>query len=209
MHDRPSTPLGTGPEVGVVILAGGEATRLPNKLELSAGDAPLLVRVYRNVSPGRTTYISCKGSFSRELDAMLDCPMVVDRWPRRGPLGGLLTTMEAMQTPLVFAVAGDAPFIDAAFIDRLSAAFEPGDEAIVPVHDRGGRRQREPLAALYDRMAFLREGSRTLTQGDGSLQATLTRLHVREVSFDAGDAKLFTNVNTPDDYAAAAAAWLV
>lgn len=166
------------------------------------GEVPLLVRVYRNVSPGRVTYISCKGTFSGELDAMLPCPMVVDRWPQRGPLGGLLSTMEAMQTPLVFAVAGDAPFIDAAFIDRLASVYETGDEAVVPVHARLGKAQREPLAAIYDRAAFLREGSRTLTHGDGSLHAALSRLAVREVPVDAGDSRLFTNINTADDYAA-------
>ena len=200
--------MAEGPEIGVVILAGGEATRLPNKLELLAGAVPLLVRVYRNISSGRSTYISCKGSFSNALDAMLDCPMVVDRWPQRGPLGGLLSTMEAMQTPLVFAVAGDAPFIDAAFIDRLAQAYQPGDEAVVPVHARRGRRQLEPLAALYDRLAFLREGSRALTGGDSSMHATLARLRVREVPIDSADAKLFTNINTADDFAAAATAWM-
>ncbi|MBV8423828.1 MAG: molybdenum cofactor guanylyltransferase [Candidatus Eremiobacteraeota bacterium] len=197
------------PEIGVVILAGGEATRLPNKLELLTGKVPLLVRVYRNVSPGRSTYISCKGSFSRELDALLDCPMVVDRWTQRGPLAGLLSTMEAMQTPLVFAVAGDAPFIDAAFIDRLAQRYAPGDEAVVPVHARHGRRQLEPLAAIYDRVAFLREGSRALTGGDSSMHKMLSRLRVREISMDAADAKLFTNINTADDFAAAAVAWMI
>ena len=37
-------------DLGVIVLAGGEATRLPGKLFLDAGDLPLLVRVYRNVS---------------------------------------------------------------------------------------------------------------------------------------------------------------
>ena len=45
----------------VVILAGGEATRLPGKLALDVGDVPLLVRVYRNVSPERETWLSTKG----------------------------------------------------------------------------------------------------------------------------------------------------
>src|SRR5580658_5180826 len=62
------------PEIGVVILAGGGATRLPHKLELEAGGVPMLVRVFRNVSPRRKTYISCAGSFSPEIDTLLDCP---------------------------------------------------------------------------------------------------------------------------------------
>ena len=45
------------PAVTVIVLAGGEAKRLPGKLYLDAGDLPLLVRVYRNVSSGRPTMI--------------------------------------------------------------------------------------------------------------------------------------------------------
>lgn len=192
-------------EIGVVILAGGEATRLPNKLALAAGDVPMLVRVYRNVSRGRTTYISCKGSFSPELDALLDCPMVVDRYERRGPLCGLLSTMEAMSTPLVFAVAGDAPFVDAEFIDRLAFVRQSDDEAVVPVHEREGRKQLEPLAALYDRVAFLREGGKMLLASDGSLHGVLTHLRVRRFPVASEDARIFANVNTPADYEAVAA----
>ena len=197
------------PEVGVIVLAGGEATRLPKKLELRAGDAPMLVRVYRNVSAGRKTFISTRGSFPPEIDAMLDCPMVVDRWPERGPLVGLLSTMEIMETPLVFATAGDAPFVDAAFIDRVVAAWQPGDEAVVPEHAGGGRAQLEPLAALYDRVAFLRAGSQARDNGEGSLHATLARLRMRRLAVSDDEARrLFTNVNTPDDYAAAAVTWM-
>ena len=188
------------PQIGVLILAGGEASRLPNKLALAAGDVPMIVRVYRNVSPGRTTYVSCKGSFPPEIDAQLDCPMVVDRWSKRGPLGGMLTTMEAMPTPLVFAVAGDAPFIDATFIDLLAGEWRTGDEAVVPAHHGSVL---EPLAALYDRRAFVREGTAVFTEGDAALWSVVDRLRARKVKFD--DARIFANVNTAVDYAAALA----
>lgn len=195
-------------DIGVAILAGGEATRLPNKLALAFGNVPMLVRVYRNVSPGRTTYISTRGSVAPELDAMLECPMVVDRYERRGPLCGLLSTMDEMKTPLVFAVAGDAPFVDSAFIDWLASAWQPGDEAVIPVHDRDGRRQLEPLAALYDRIAFLREGETTLNDGDGSMHDVISRLRARYVPVPDERARIFANVNTPADYAAASVAWM-
>ena len=194
------------PEIGVVILAGGEATRLPGKLELAAGDVPMIVRVYRNVSPKRTTFISCRGGFAPEVDALLDCPMVVDRWERRGPLCGLLSTMLEMETALVFAVAGDAPFVDGAFIERLAAAWRPGDEAVVPAHEVAGKMRLEPLAALYDREAFVREGQEVL-HGAGSLLAVLDRLAVRRYPVAGDDVKIFTNVNTPEDYANAVA-WM-
>ncbi len=58
-------------DIGVLILGGGDVTRLPGKLELAAGDTPMLARVFRNVSGGRETFVSCKGSLPPALDALL------------------------------------------------------------------------------------------------------------------------------------------
>jgi len=184
-------------KAGVCILAGGEATRLPGKLTLSVGDAPMLVRVYRNVSPGRETWLSVKGALPEEIAKHVDAPRVVDRWPLRGPLSGLLSTFSEMRTEWVFAVAGDAPFVDAAFVDRLEAYASPQYDAIVPAHDVDARRI-EPLAALYRREAFLREGTPVLLGGQGALRLVIDRLRARFVP--VGEDPVFENVNTPADY---------
>jgi molybdopterin-guanine dinucleotide biosynthesis protein A len=188
------------PAVTVIVLAGGEATRFPGKLFVDAGDLPLLVRVYRNAGAGRECLISCKGALPYEVGMLIDAPAVVDRWPMRGPLSGLLSTMSAAYTPWIFAAAGDAPFLDAALIDVLAAQIQPGDEAIVPRRTVDGEVQIEPLAALYARDAFLREGMPVLSGGHGSLRMVIDRLKTRFV--DVADERIFTNVNTPDDYAA-------
>jgi len=191
--------------VTTIVLAGGEATRFPGKLFMDAGDLPLIVRVYRNVSDGRATMISCKDALPYEIDMLIDAPAVVDRWPMRGPLSGLLSTIGEVRTPWVFAAAGDAPFIDAALIDRLEACIQPGDEAIVPRRMREGEAQLEPLAALYRCEAFMREGLPVLLAGRGSMHAVIERLQSRYVDMGDADEKIFANVNTPDDYAAISA----
>jgi molybdopterin-guanine dinucleotide biosynthesis protein A len=189
------------PEIGVVILAGGEASRLPGKLAMSAGDVPMLVRVYRNASPGRRTVISCRTGLPPEIDALLDCEKVSDRWDARGPLCGLLSAIEALSTPLFFAVAGDAPFVDTALLDKLAGMWRPGDEAVVPVHERAERKRFEPLAALYERAAFIREGQKVI-RDEGSMHAVVERLRVRPYLIGRNEERIFTNVNTPQDYAA-------
>lgn len=188
--------------VTVVLLAGGEATRLPGKLYMNAGEVPLLVRVYRNVSPGRPTLVSCKGALPFDVDRQIDAPAVVDRWPLRGPLSGLLSTIREVRTPWLFAAAGDAPFVDAALIDALEAQIQPGDEAIVPRHARDGETQIEPLAALYRCEAFMRVGLPVLAAGHGSILEVIENLKTRYV--DVADERIFTNVNTPADYDAVA-----
>jgi molybdenum cofactor guanylyltransferase len=176
----------------IVILAGGRATRFPGKLETAIAGAPLLARVYDNVRAAGPVTIAGRGGFSPELEAMLDCPVVVDRWPDRGPLGGLLSAAYEIDARRIFAVAGDAPFVDARVLDALRAQWVEGDEAAVPVH--GDRF--EPLAALYDRAALVREGWRCLQRGDLSMRALLARLRTRRVPLDA---EFFINVNTPND----------
>jgi molybdopterin-guanine dinucleotide biosynthesis protein A len=184
---------------GVAIVAGGEATRLPGKLELPAGDLPLVLRVLRNVQPGRETVIACKGTFSPALDAQLDVPLVIDRWTRRGPLGGLLSALGALRSERVFALAGDAPYVDGALLERLEAAWVTSDEAVVPVRGSAGADQLEPLCALYDRKAVLREGFAVLHSEGGSLHALIRRLRTRFLPVD--ETLVFDNINTASHYA--------
>ncbi len=185
-------------DIGVLILGGGEATRFPGKLERAAGQLPMIARVYRNVSSGRETFISCKATFAPDVDALLPCPMVVDRWSLRGPLAGILSTMHCMRSPWVFTVAGDAPFVTSAFIERLATHIRPGDQAVVPRHDG----HIEPLAAIYDRTAFVRAGMPLLLAGRGALRGVIDALTTNYVTVDAGGGDdIFANVNTPADYA--------
>jgi molybdopterin-guanine dinucleotide biosynthesis protein A len=184
-------------QASVCILAGGEATRLPGKLALDVGDVPMLVRVYRNVSAGRETWLSTKGPLPASIAAHIDAPQVLDRWPLRGPLSGLLSTLSEIRTEWVFAVAGDAPFVNAAFIDLLETFASPGYDAIVPRHEEEDRI--EPLAALYRREAFLREGLPVLLGGRGAMRLVVDRL--RTFYLPVRDERVFANVNTPDDYA--------
>jgi molybdopterin-guanine dinucleotide biosynthesis protein A len=180
--------------LAIVILAGGRALRFPGKLEASLDGEPLLARVYRHVRDIAPTTIAARDTFSGALDALLDCPIVVDRWPDRGPLGGLLSAAREINAARIFALAGDAPLVTARIVDTLIAAWQDGDEAVVPEHD--GRL--EPLAALYDREALLREGWANLHGEDRSMHALLARLRVRRVPCDA---QAFANINTSADLA--------
>ena len=179
---------------GIVIVAGGEARRLPGKLERDAGGAPLIVRVYRNLCGEFPVAISARASFSADVDAALRCPVVVDRWADRGPLGGIMSAFGALRYERIFAVAADLPDVTLDVLHALANAWEPGDEAAVPEH--GGLL--EPLAALYDRAAFMREGWKAMAGRAYALHRVLEGLQTRKVRLPHG---FFANINTPADLA--------
>ncbi len=182
--------------VTTVILAGGRASRLPGKLERDVGGEPLLAHVYHNLVNAAPVVIAVAGSFTPELDAILDCPFVVDRYPGRGPLAGLLSACSELDTPWIFAVAGDAPHVTPQVLDALLKARREEDEAIVCEHDG----QLEPLASLYRRDALEREGHDVLHEGNASMHALLERLRIRRVTLPAD---IFLNINTAADLEAA------
>ena len=184
-----------GPDagIGVVILAGGEARRLPGKLELDAGGLPLIVRVLENVRAAGPVYVSANRSFTRDIDMLLDCPIVIDRRPRGGPLSGLLSTLPYVREPWVFVTAGDAPHASASAASELAAAWEPGIEAIVPENASG---RLEPLCALYERAALLDAGPPVL-RASGGVAAVVEHLHAKRVRLS--DERVFASVNTPAD----------
>ena len=188
---------------GIVILAGGRATRFPGKLTADAGAMPLVARVLHNLRGASNEIVVAS---SRDLAAamrrLVDVPVVEDAEAARGPIGGLLAAFATMRASPIFAAAGDAPFLDAAFANRLYAHWRDGDEALVPIHvTEAGAPQSEPLAAFYDRGAFLREAPAVLRDGRGALRLVVEALHARYVSVNDAP-RVFTNVNTPEDYAA-------
>lgn len=177
----------------VALLAGGDARRFPGKLEHVIDGRPLLVRCYERVrEAGWPVYICARGSFSPELERQIDAPMLIDRRPGGGPLHAFLDACASIDARRVFAIAGDQPHVDASLLRRLAESQRDGDEAVVPCHDDAI----EPLAALYDRVAALREGSVLRARGEDAMRDLIGRLAARFVPCEA---RYFHNVNRLED----------
>lgn len=184
-------------ETAVLLLAGGQARRFPGKLEHRIDGRPMLARCYHHVrQAGWPVFLAAAGSFSRELDRQIDAPMLVDRRPGRGPFIAVVDGCATIRAERVFAIAADQPELGAPLLQRLAAAWEDGDEAVVPEHDG----ILEPLAALYDRRAVL-SAAFELRAGRGAMHDLLARLRVRRVACDAGQ---FKNVNRREDLSGSA-----
>lgn len=183
-------------DLAIVVLAGGEASRFPGKLDALVDGQPMLLRAYRTArSTGYPVLVATRGSFPTNVDRAIDAPVVIDRWPAGGPLRALHSACGALHNEWIFALAADAPRIDAAIVERIVAAIEPGDDAVVPRHD--GRI--EPLAALYRRSLLLHESFTLFGQSIEAMHALVERMHARFIDLPG---EYFANVNTPADLAA-------
>jgi molybdopterin-guanine dinucleotide biosynthesis protein A len=185
--------------VGAAILAGGRASRLggQTKALLPLGEARIIdhqLSVLREVA--RRTVIVANDP---EPFAGLGIPVVADRVPDAGAIGGLLTGIVETGTPATIVMACDLPFVTAAFLRALAEALGASD-AVVPRTADGWH----PLCACWSASsAPLLE--RQIAGGQLRIIDALGALRVREMGpgevakFDT-DGTLLFNVNTPHDY---------
>lgn len=200
MND-PGDPTATG--ATGLILAGGRSSRMGReKLTLEVGGVPLISRVRAALEPSCREIIVV-GDGAGALDPRR---RILDRREgREGPLAGLEAGLDAASSTLVFAVAGDMPFVPrglvAFLLDRL---LSRSLLAVVPRH--AGRVH--PLCAAYD-SSVLPNISLLLDSGTRAVWKLLDGLgegveYVEEELGRFGDpGVLLMNVNSPEDLARA------
>lgn len=186
-----------------VILAGGGATRFggqPKGLQVVEG-----VRIIDRVAD------ALRGA-ADELLLVANDPSA-DAWlpgvriaadVRRGDgaLGGLHAALSHAGGHAVLVVAWDMPFASDGLLRALRTVGEQGFDAVVPESETSGRGV-EPLCAWYG-PACLPAIERCLDAGDRRVvsffeQVRVAHLPAAEVSQFGDPARIFFNVNRPDD----------
>ena len=124
-----------------------------------------------------------------------------DAFPGAGPMNGIVSGFRETAEAAMLLTAVDLPYGDPALAGRLQALMGGADACLV----RRGVKGIEPLFAVYAR-SCLPVAEDCLREGRKSLRALLDTVDVRYVSpeelreFDLE--RIFTNVNTPEEYAA-------
>lgn len=170
------------------------------KLLLEVGGAPLLRRVYNSLRAACAEVLVVAGRGA--LLPLEGVQWITDeRRGGQGPLAGLEAGLRAARHHLVFAAAGDMPFIPPSLVAYLLGRLEEGGvSAVVARH----RRVTHPLCAAYDRRA-LPHVEAALDDGVRAVRGLLDRLPGVEYTDDEdlerfGDPDLFLlNVNSPED----------
>lgn len=182
-----------------LVLAGGDSSRMgQDKATLLLAGETLLARVTSSLQPLFPQLIVSV----RQPRAEVTQPQVCDVQADGGPLAGLVAGLAQVETPWMFAVACDMPFIQASVITQM-AILRGEQDAVVAMID--GHPQ--PLFAFYAKSA-LPVMQAALAGGEKRVRAVLKQLNVRYVS----EAELrehdpqfrsFIDLDTPQDYAAA------
>lgn len=185
------------PPLAGLVLCGGHSRRMGVDKALLVLDGERLVdrAAARLGAVAAPVLLACG---ARAL-TVAGCSTVADMVAGAGPLGGIAAGLRVSPHRLLAVVAVDMPWLDAALLAGLAAAWRPGDDAVVPLSGRGP----EPLHAVYARsaLAVLEEA---LGAGRLRIQDALGGLRVRtvdaaELAGDIATARFALNLNRPAD----------
>jgi molybdopterin-guanine dinucleotide biosynthesis protein A len=188
-----------------VILAGGLATRyggLPKGLERVGGHR-IIDRVAGSLSAVADDLLLVANDDAAE-GWLPGVRRVRDRLVGLGALGGIHSALAHTTTP-VLIVAWDMPFVPASLLREL--VWLSGDVDVVVPESGSSRHGVEPLCAWYAH-ACLAAIERRIAVDDRRVvgffdDVRVARLPAERVSQHGDPARLFLNVNTPDDHALA------
>jgi len=132
------------------------------------------------------------------------CSVIEDERPFAGPLAALIAGLRATAAETNLVVACDMPFLNVALLERLAELAGDDVDAVVPVTRTGP----EPLHAAY-RDCALEPLLASVAGGMRSLRGAIEHMRVRWISeaewrpLDP-EGRSFINVNTPEEFRAAA-----
>ena len=190
--------------IHVAVLAGGQSRRMGrDKALLPLGDQTLIERV---IAAARPLGYPCLIVGDPATYAHLGLPVLPDRHPGLGPLGGLHTALGATGAT-VLLLACDLPFLTTDFLRHLADRRGP-HQAVVPYTAAG----LQPLCALYEPSCLAAVES-AIQAGQLGMRSLLHNLNldlVREKDWRPYDEHglLFANLNAPEEYERAQAALL-
>jgi len=187
-----------------VIQAGGRSTRMGGepKALLELGGKRIVERVVDALGAVLADLLVVTNTPERY--AFLGVPMVADRYPDGGALGGIFTGLDAARGDAAFTVACDMPFLSPDVM-RLVLARAGEADVVIPRVDG----QYETMHALYTK-ACLPAMETRLRAGQLKIVGFFPDVRVLEIDAVAvarhrAPQVAFMNVNTPDELARARA----
>ena len=189
-----------GTSVSVVVLAGGESSRLGrDKAFLTLGGQTLVERAVDRLSCLSDDIAVVANEMARYEALELPARLVSDERPGKGALMGIYSGLKRAYHPHALDIACDMPFLSLPLLHYM-LRLVAGNDVVIPRLADG----LEPLHAIYSK-ACLPAMARVLAMGQRRIVAFFDRVRVRYVKaseVDRFDPRYlsFVNVNTPQDW---------
>ena len=194
--------------------AGGGSTRFGTDKALVRFDGKTMLQRTGDLLAGVCQDVTIVAPVGRYAEA--PWPVLADRWPGQGPLGGILTALNYLNEttptnasgtrihgPCSFAVilSCDLPFLTKEFLSFLKdRALSSGAQVVVPESSSG----LEPLCGCWcsDSAATLQAG---FDAGGRKVSEAMKRLRMEVLDHSSwkrfdNEKRLFWNMNTPVDF---------
>ena len=192
--------------LSVSIQAGGELRRMgQNKALIPFLGKPLIQRVIERVTAIAAEILIITND--QTAYKFLGLPLIADKIPGQGVLGGLYTALHESKHPYVTSIACDMPFVNANLLNiEMEQLLSGAADVVIPESASG----LEPLHAVFRRDTCLPLVEEALRQDERRLISWFHRAKVlvvsrAEVAKVDPDELAFININTPADLARAEA----
>ncbi|MEE8547527.1 MAG: molybdenum cofactor guanylyltransferase [bacterium] len=178
-----------------VVLVGGKGRRMGrDKVLIPVHGKPIIEKTFRKIAPlfAETLVV---GHHRPEFDE-LKIQSHPDIIPDCGALGGIYTGLALAQTPFIFAIASDMPFLDTDLMTSI-AEVRQGADAVIPKGSMGY----EPLFAIYS-TSCLNQIRENLEKGSLRVLEALEGMNVLNPEIPPvpeGAPDPLSNLNTPQD----------
>lgn len=174
------------------VLIGGRSSRFGSDKALYTVNGRAMALHVADALRGIADSVTLVGDPGRY--GLLGLPVVPDRFPGAGPLGGIVTALANASSPWILVVACDMPKLsDAPLASLLDPAARSNVRAVLP-RTRDGRLQ--PLCAAYARTA-LGPLADALHSGTRKVMEAVQTVPWRAI--EMGDSAPFVNINRPSD----------
>jgi molybdopterin-guanine dinucleotide biosynthesis protein A len=180
------------------VLAGGKSSRMgADKALLQLAGQTLL---QRTLELARAVSEDVRIVGAREKFGEF-APVVEDKYPNRGPLGGIHAALSATTSPFNLILAVDLPFLEKRFLLHLLAETRASSAVVTVPRAAGGL---QPLCAVY-RREFAALAEQALAAGRNKIDTLYAQTTVRIIEEDelvrfAFSPAMFDNLNTQEEW---------
>ena len=179
-------------EISLLIIAGGQSSRMrQDKRFIEIGGVSLLESLLIKASKQNfAKMFLCVEDFVPKVETLAmkyDIEMLFDKFPKAGPMDGLIEGLENISTNWAFAVSCDMPFFEFTAVEPLLNQLY---NAKVVMFDH------QPLAAFYHH-SMSEVFKRAINDGNRKLQLAINQVP-HKILQEKSKTEFF-NVNTPAD----------